>query len=87
MLMYARDGAWRHWVCAIDASRKVVSLRFLYGVRLTAPPGTLRPGSTTMGTLDLASLDQVEPGLVADLVRQAVALLDELGIAGSRRGR
>jgi len=74
ILMYGVDGRYRDWVCAIDARAKVVSLRFLHGDRLDAPAGVLRPGSTTMGTIDLTSLDQVDTQLVTDLVRQAAEL-------------
>ena len=82
ILMYGLDGRYRDWVCAIDARAKVVSLRFLHGDRLQAPAGVLRPGSTTMGTIDLTSLDQIDADLVTDLVRQATALVGDSGTAG-----
>ena len=85
MLMYAHEADFRHWVCAIDASRSAVRLRFLYGARLVAPPGILRPGSTTMGTIDYASPDDVDADLVADLVRQAVVRLGEVKAQGADR--
>ncbi len=81
ILMYGLDGRYRDWVCAIDARAKVVSLRFLHGDRLQAPEGVLRPGSTTMGTIDLTSSEQIDADLVTDLVRQAAALVWDRGTA------
>jgi hypothetical protein len=82
ILMYALEGDFRHWICAVDARPKTVCLRFLFGARLVAPRGTLRPGSTTMGTIDYTALEQVDAGLIADLVEQAVAHLRELRASG-----
>ena len=84
MLMYGVAADFRHWVCAIGASNDKVYLRFLYGVRLSAPAGTLRPGSTTMGTIDLTSSKDVDGQLVGELVNQAVARVAEAK-AGQRK--
>ncbi len=84
MLMYGVAVDFRHWVCAIGAGNDKVYLRFLYGMRLAAPAGTLRPGSTTMGTIDLTSINEVDSRLVADLVNQAVARVAEVK-AGERK--
>jgi hypothetical protein len=80
LLTYAVGSDFRYWICAIGAGREAVSLRFLYGAGLDAPRGTLRPGSTTMGTLDYTSLEQVDAGLVADLVGQAVDRLPQFKV-------
>ncbi len=84
ILMYAFDGRYRDWVCAVDARAKVVSLRFLHGDRLQAPAGILRRGSTTMGTIDLTSPEQIDADRVTDLVRQAAALVSDGGAADRR---
>ena len=76
MLMYTRGRDYRHWVCAIGPTKSAVCLRFLYGVLLDDPRGLLRPGASTLMTLDIPSLDALDVGLVGDYVRQAVAQLD-----------
>jgi hypothetical protein len=76
LFMYGLHGRYKDWVCAIDARAKTVALRFLHGDQLDAPPGRLRPGSTTMGTLDLQAIGDIDAPLVAGLVRQAADLLD-----------
>ena len=87
MLMYSHEGDFTYWICAIDARKQTVCLRFLQGSRLVAPPGTLRPGSTTMGTIDFRSLEQVDTRLIADLVSQAVAVTGEIKASRPKRRR
>jgi hypothetical protein len=50
ILMYALRRNWRTWVCAIDARKKSVGLRFLYGVLLDDPRRVLRAGSSVLKT-------------------------------------
>ena len=73
LVTYALGGDWRHWVCAINAQRSGVCLRFLYGVLLDDPHGVLRPGSANLMTLDLARGGPVDRAAVAGFVTQAVA--------------
>ena len=77
ILMYALEGDWRTWVCAIDASRKGVCLRFLYGVLLDDPRGVLRAGSSVLKTWDFAAGDAVDPAAVGAYVSDAVAKYPE----------
>jgi hypothetical protein len=77
ILLYALGSEKRTWVCAIDVRAKVVSLRFLYGVMLDDPGRVLRAGTSTLMTLDLASMEQLDAGLVTDLVGQAVARFED----------
>ena len=72
MLRYAVQGDFRHWICAIGATNNRVCLRFLYGTSLGAAPGTLRAGSTTMGTIDLTAVEDVDARLIGDLVDRAI---------------
>jgi hypothetical protein len=72
LLMYALEGDWRTWVCAIDATRKGVGLRFLYGVLLEDPRRVLRAGSSVLKTWDFGFGDQVDPAAVGAYVREAV---------------
>ena len=73
ILMYALNGDWRTWVCAIDATRKAVCLRFLYGVLLDDNRRVLRSGSSVLKTWDFAYDDVVDRGAVGAYVREAVA--------------
>jgi hypothetical protein len=73
ILMYALHGDWRTWVCAIDASRKAVCLRFLYGVLLDDNRRVLRAGSSVLKTWDFAFDEVVDRAAVGAYVREAVA--------------
>jgi hypothetical protein len=77
ILMYALHGDWRTWVCAIDATRKGVCLRFLYGVLLDDPLHLLRAGSSVLKTWDFAFDDAVDRTQVGAYVAEAVARYDE----------
>ena len=82
LLMYALKGDYRAWVCAIDAHpRSAVGLRFLYGALLDDPRAILRPGSSSLSTLDIAALEDVDAGLVTGFVRDAVTRHEELKTA------
>ena len=72
ILMYALGNDWRTWVCAIDASARRVSLRFLYGVLLDDPLGVLRAGSSVLESWDFALDDEVDAPAVAAYVTEAV---------------
>jgi hypothetical protein len=73
ILMYALEHDWRTWVCAIDATKKGVGLRFLYGVLLDDPLHVLRAGSSVLKTWDFAFDDRVDPAAVGAYVTEAVA--------------
>lgn len=72
ILMYALNRDWRHWVCAINATKNGVCLRFLYGVMLEDPHGVLRPGTSTLKTWDFRRGDDIDPAAVGAYVREAV---------------
>ncbi len=72
ILMYALHGDWRTWICAIDARKNRVSLRFLYGVMLNDPLGVLRAGSSVLKTWDFALDEPIQPLAVAVYVAEAV---------------
>jgi hypothetical protein len=73
ILMYSLAGDWRTWVVAIDATRKGVCLRFLYGVLLDDPRGVLRAGSSVLKTWDFAFDDVVDSAAVTGYVSEAVS--------------
>jgi hypothetical protein len=77
ILMYALRGDWRTWVCAIDATKKGVSLRFLYGVLLDDSRGVLRAGSSVLKTWDFAFDDVIDAGAIGAYVAEAVARYDQ----------
>jgi hypothetical protein len=66
--------SWRlaHLVCAIQAAKKGVCLRFLYGVLQDDPRGVLRAGTSVLKTWDLGFEDVVDPAAVGAYVTQAV---------------
>jgi hypothetical protein len=77
ILLYALRGDWRTWVCAIDARKNVVGLRFLYGVLLDDPRRVLRAGSSILMTWDFALDDSVDSAAVGAYVSEAVARYGE----------
>ena len=77
LLMYALQGDWRTWVCAIGAGNSGVALRFLYGVLLDDPKHVLRSGSSVLMTWDFAFIDAVDAEAVGAYVAEAVARYDE----------
>lgn len=77
ILMYALRGDWRTWVCAIDATKKGVGLRFLYGVLLDDPRGVLRAGSSVLKTWDFRFDALVDPEAVGAYVLEAVSRYDD----------
>lgn len=77
LLMYALAGDWRHWVCAIDAQPRRVSLRFLYGVMLADPRHVLRPGSSVLATWDFAPSDTIAEEAVRAYVAEAAERYSE----------
>jgi hypothetical protein len=81
ILLYALGGDFRRWIVAIDcgrpgAAKKAVHVRFLYGVRMNDPRHVLRPGTSTLRTIDFKSPEEIDPGLVTEYVREALARLD-----------
>ena len=72
IVMYAVKSDWRHWVCAINATKSGVCLRFLYGVMLDDPRGVLRSGTSTLKTWDFKRGDDIDPAAVGAYVREAV---------------
>ena len=72
ILTYALREDWRTWVCAVQATKKCVCLRFLYGVLLDDPLGVLRAGSSVLKTWDLGFDDVVDLAAVGAYVTEAV---------------
>ncbi len=81
ILLYGLNGDFRHWIVAVDcgkpgATSRWVRVRFLRGVEMADPRGVLRAGSSTLKTIDFASPDDIDTGLVAEYVREALAIAE-----------
>jgi hypothetical protein len=76
LLSYTLDADWRHWVCAVNATKSAVCLRFLWGVLLDDPLGVLRAGTSTLMTWDIPRGGDIDAGAVGDYVREALARRD-----------
>ncbi len=76
LLSYTVERDWRHWVCAVNATRFAVCLRFLWGVLLDDPLGVLRPGTSTLMTWDLPRGAEVDAEAVGRYVREALEKRD-----------
>ena len=77
ILMYGLHGDWRTWVCALQATKKGVSLKFLYGVLLDDPLSALRPGSSVLMSWDLGMAEVVNAASVRSYVAEAVSKYDQ----------
>jgi hypothetical protein len=76
ILMYALRGDWRTWICAIGATRKGASLRFLFGVLLDDPRRVLKAGSSVLMTWNFVFGDPVDPAAIGAYVTEAVSRYD-----------
>lgn len=72
ILMYALNGDFHTWVCAVNAGRRRVSLNFLYGVLLDDPKKVLRAGSSVLMTWDIGFEEDLDTAGVAAYVAEAV---------------
>jgi hypothetical protein len=76
-LVYAMEGDFHHWLCAIAVTKKRVTLNFHFGALLDDPEGAFRAGSSKfMRMLDFESVEGVDAGLVGRRVRDAASRLD-----------
>lgn len=74
IVMYALDGEWMKFVCAIDAGKKNVFLRFLDGTHMKDTAGKFRYGKATMAMWDIGFDELVDEKIIARYVTEAVAL-------------
>jgi hypothetical protein len=72
ILMYAIAKDWRHWVVAVDARPKSVSVKFLFGVLLSDPRHVLRAGSSVLKSWDFKPEDAIDAEGIGTYVREAV---------------
>jgi hypothetical protein len=72
ILMYALNGDFQTWVCAINSGRRHVSVNFLYGVMLDDPRKVLRPGSSVLMSWDFEFDEEINAESVGAYVAEAV---------------
>ena len=72
ILLYGIAKDWRHWVVAIDARPKNVSVKFLFGVLLSDPQGVLRAGSSILKSWDFKPGIPIDAAGIESYVREAV---------------
>lgn len=72
MLIYTLDARWKDWIVGIGVSKASVNLRFLHGDLLDDPAGVLRPGSSTLMTIDYAAGDEIDAELIRRYVAEAI---------------
>ena len=79
-------------MCAVNATKSAVCLRFLWGVLLDDPLGVLRPGTSTLMTWDLPRGADIDADAVGRYVREALdkrdhflANADEISAAARAR--
>src|SRR5664280_2042586 len=77
ILMYGLRGDWRTWICALQATKKGVSLKFLYGVLLDDPLRVLRSGSSVLMSWDFGTAEVFVCPSVRQYVAEAVAKYDQ----------
>jgi hypothetical protein len=73
LLMYALANDWRTWVCAVDARKSRVSVKFLYGVLLDDPRHVLRAGTSVLMSWDFGPDRAVDAAGVTAYVKEAVS--------------
>ena len=84
ILMYGLRGDWRTWVCALQATKKGVSLKFLYGVLLDDPLRVLRSGSSVLMSWDFGTAEVFDAASVRQYVAEAVAKYDQYKATASQ---
>lgn len=74
IVMYSPNGKWMKFVCAIDAGKHNVFLRFLDGTQMKDAAGKFRYGKATMATWDIGFNEPVDEKLVARYVAEAMTV-------------
>jgi len=72
MLTFVIGKDFQNWVVAIGTTKKAVCLRFLFGAYFEDSGALLRPGSSTLSTIDFADISAFDEQLVQRYVREAV---------------
>jgi hypothetical protein len=83
-LTFTRDGDWHHWICAISPTKKAVKLVLHKGALLDDPRGAMEGTGRYTRSIPFRSPDQIDPGLVAPILRQAADRQTEMLPGDSR---
>jgi hypothetical protein len=70
-LTFTRDGDWHHWICAVSPTKKAVKLVIHKGALVDDPRGALLGSGRYMRSIPFSSPDEIDPGVVAPILRQA----------------
>ena len=74
IVMYSPNEKWMKFVCAIDAGKHNVFLRFLDGTHMKDTAGKFRYGKATMATWDIGFSEPFDEKLVARYVSEAMTV-------------
>ena len=69
--MYSFDSKWMSPLCAIDTTKKGITLRFMSGDELSDPLGVLRFASSSMGSWDIPFDSKIKPADITKYVKEA----------------
>ena len=76
-LLYALNGDFHHWICAIAVSKKRTTLNFHFGGLLPDPEGAFRAGTSKfMRMLDFDTPGSVDAALIGRTVGDALTQLE-----------
>ena len=76
-LTYAKDADYHHWICAIVASKKKVTLRFHFGTLMDDPDDLFSGGSGKyLRTTDFSTIEDVNSQQIARYVKHALSRLE-----------
>lgn len=74
MYMYSFDAKWMNPLCAIDTTKKGISLRLWPGDELSDPLGVLRFGASGMGSWDIPFDAKIKPAEITKYVKEAAKI-------------
>jgi hypothetical protein len=76
-LVYARDGDFHHWICAVAPSKKKVALRFHFGGLMSDPDAMFGPGTGKfVRSIDYTTETDVDAEVITRYVEEALSRLE-----------
>ena len=77
-LTFTRENDWHHWICAISPGRETVKLAIHKGALLADPHGLMEGTGRYLRAIPFGSPDQIDPEVVASILREAAARQTEM---------
>ena len=77
-LTFTREEDWHHWICAISPTKKAVKLVIHKGALLADPHGAMDGKGRYMRAILFRAPDEIDPDVVAPLLREAAARQTEM---------